>query len=236
MTEGFAAVPNWIIRDPSISRGAVSVFMALASRSGPGGIHPSQATLARELEVSERSVRRWLAELEERGLIQRVARRANSRGKGNGLPDGYTLHPNGKPQEGPAMGVRSVPKRPATGDVATGHSLQATPLIEEEPVKKNPGESDRTEELFEKFYEVYPRKVGKVDARKAFAKAARSTPAQYIVEGAARFAADPNLPEKQYIPHPSSWLNKGRWDDEPLPQRAEAAPQRGYVDDMEWAR
>lgn len=232
MTEGFAAVPNWIIRDPSISRGAVQVYMALASRSGPGGIFPSQSILASELECSERSVRRWLAELEQRGLVTRHSRRASTKGKSTKLSDVYTLHPNGPVrQELEDTSVRLLPKLPATPVQASGHSLQVTPLIEEEPSKKNP-ESD----LFDVFWSVYPRREAKIAARKAFAKAVKSAGAEAVIAGARRYAADPNLPEKKYVPHPASWLNDGRWDDEPLPERTQDAPQRGYVDDMEWAR
>jgi hypothetical protein len=74
---------------------------------------------------------------------------------------------------------------------------------------------------FDDFWEHYPRKVGKDDARKAWDKAVKvkKVDAARIVEGAQRFAADPNLPEKQFIPHPSTWLARGGWDDEPCPPR-----------------
>lgn len=226
---GFAAVPNWIIRDPGISRGAVQVYMALASRSGPGGIFPSQGTLAGELECSERSIRRWLSELEDRGLIERVPRRSNGRGMASKLPDGYVLHPNGKfdYREAATDGRLGGGYRPEEAG-ATGHSLQSTPLIEEEPVEEEPVRAYP----FDDFYAVYPRKVGKVEARRAFAKAARSTDPMVIVAGARRFAADPNLPPKQFIPNPSTWLNRGSWDDEPLPERDDAPAAAGTGDWM----
>jgi hypothetical protein len=72
---------------------------------------------------------------------------------------------------------------------------------------------------FDDFWEPYPRKVGKDDARKAWDKATkvRKVDPAVIVAGAKRFAADPNLPGKQFIPHPSTWLARGGWDDEPYP-------------------
>jgi hypothetical protein len=67
---------------------------------------------------------------------------------------------------------------------------------------------------------LYPRKVGKAAARKAWTKAARDTDPSLILEGVKRYANDPNLPaDRSFIPHPSTWLNGGRWDDEPLPSR-----------------
>lgn len=77
------------------------------------------------------------------------------------------------------------------------------------------------EKLFQEFYDTYPRHVGRQAAEKAFRKAieGRGVTAEMVIAGVRRFAADPHLPEKQYIPHPASWLNAGRWDDEPLPPR-----------------
>lgn len=76
---------------------------------------------------------------------------------------------------------------------------------------------------FTEFYDVYPRHVGKQAAARAFKKAAKKVSPSVIITAAERLAADPNLPEKQFIPHPATWLNQGRWDDEPLPERRGAA-------------
>ena len=76
---------------------------------------------------------------------------------------------------------------------------------------------------FIEFYDAYPRHVGKQAAARAFKKAAKKVSPSVIITAAERLAADPNLPEKQFIPHPATWLNQGRWDDEPLPERRGAA-------------
>lgn len=88
-----------------------------------------------------------------------------------------------------------------------------TPLT---PLK---GGTCATAQDFTDFYDAYPRHVGRKDAERAFHRAAKTVPAQTIIDAARRLAADPNLPEKQFIPHPATWLNQGRWDDEPLPER-----------------
>ncbi len=143
--EGFAAVPNWMIREKRVPRNAVLVYASLASRSGLGGIHPSQATIAAESGLSERTVRSMLAELEKLGVIVRLRRTTGNRGRGNRLPDGYTLHPNGSDELAAELaGSTEQPEddamQPATKEHATGKELQATPLIEVEPVKVEPGE------------------------------------------------------------------------------------------------
>lgn len=73
---------------------------------------------------------------------------------------------------------------------------------------------------FAEFWAAYPRKAGKQAAVKAWAKARKLADAKRIIEGAHAFAADPNR-VPQYTPHPATWLNAGRWDDEPLPDRGQ---------------
>ena len=38
-----------------------------------------------------------------------------------------------------------------------------------------------------------------------------------LILAAQRYADDPNLPEQRYAPLPATWLNQGRWDDDPQP-------------------
>lgn len=68
---------------------------------------------------------------------------------------------------------------------------------------------------FDEFWQLYPRKVGKRDAQKAWA---RLTPAeqQAAVEAIPQHVTlwrRSNI-ERQYVPHPASWLNGARWEDE----------------------
>lgn len=76
-----------------------------------------------------------------------------------------------------------------------------------------------TPRRFDDFWAAYPKRVGKDAARKAYLKALKRIDEDRIVAGALRYANDANLPDKQFIPDPSSWLNAGRWDDEPCPPK-----------------
>ncbi|ROP78307.1 helix-turn-helix protein [Frigoribacterium sp. PhB107] len=233
-TPGFAAVPNWMIRDTTISTYAIAVYAALASHSGRGGIHPSHETIAAEARCSARKVQDALDELRALGVV--VSMRRN--GRGGRTSNSYTLHPNG--MEVSAHGAVTQQGPTARGDVGNGTTCRQVTApraeeeepSEEEPEKKTPlppagvnrdvTKVTGVEDLFREFYEVYPRHVAKQAAEKAFRKAIaqKGVTAGDVIEGARRFAADPNLPERQYVPHPASWLNAGRWDDEPLPPRA----------------
>lgn len=69
---------------------------------------------------------------------------------------------------------------------------------------------------FDDFWAVYPRRVAKLRARKAWKKATEEYSADDIIEGAKWFAAicASEGKEAQFIPHPATWLNDGRWLDD----------------------
>lgn len=83
------------------------------------------------------------------------------------------------------------------------------------PKRKRRGYSDE----FEQFWKIYPRtRDGKFEASKAFAKALTVTDLETILDGAYRYANDPNRSDA-YTKMASTWLNKRCWDDGPLPAR-----------------
>lgn len=68
---------------------------------------------------------------------------------------------------------------------------------------------------FETFWQAYPRKVGKGAARQAWAK--RHPPITVVLVALARQRESEQWQRDggQFIPHPSTWLNQERWQDEP---------------------
>lgn len=67
---------------------------------------------------------------------------------------------------------------------------------------------------FDAFWAIYPLRVGKGQARKAWATALKKTTPAEIMTGLSRYKR-PDDPK--FIPHPASWLNGERWNDEPEP-------------------
>lgn len=127
--EGYAAIPTWMLRDETISAPALLVYASLASRAGFQSIHPSQKLIAGEARCSERRVRDAIAELEERGLVERVQRRYAT---GQRAPDGYVLHSSVKPSalaEQPAA-VAGSESQPAVNDRANRQIPESSPYIE----------------------------------------------------------------------------------------------------------
>jgi hypothetical protein len=68
---------------------------------------------------------------------------------------------------------------------------------------------------FAEFWERYPRRIGKAAARKAYDKARKTAQHDDIMFGLSQQMTSLTAREAQYIPHPATWLNQERWNDEP---------------------
>lgn len=72
--------------------------------------------------------------------------------------------------------------------------------------------------LFTEFWNLYPRKVGKDAASRAFAKIKRPSETMGAIRSALAWQVESEQWTKnagQYIPNPATYLNQGRWADEP---------------------
>ena len=69
---------------------------------------------------------------------------------------------------------------------------------------------------FERFWAVCPRREGKAEAATAFERARKSADVEILIEKMALYANHCKTKQKEsrFIKHPSTWLNKGSWDDE----------------------
>ena len=70
---------------------------------------------------------------------------------------------------------------------------------------------------FDEFWKVYPKKVAKGDARKAWLQTAKvRPPIETLIKAvfAARASKQWLKDDGEYIPYPSTWLRQERWDDE----------------------
>lgn len=81
----------------------------------------------------------------------------------------------------------------------------------------------KTDELFDRFYSLYPRKVQKERAKKAFKKLSEKV--KQIAIDKLQLHIDmwaKNDTKAEFIPHPASWINAKSWEDEietALPQK-----------------
>ena len=77
------------------------------------------------------------------------------------------------------------------------------------------------------IYSIYPRKIARIDAMKAIAKAAKQLAKQngtdetearrWLYKACATYAKSPagQNPDRTLIPHPATWFNRGSYLDDP---------------------
>jgi DNA-binding transcriptional regulator YhcF (GntR family) len=196
--QGFAAVPNFVWR---MYAGPLALFCLLRYRADnrTGESWWSHEAMAADLGVSRATVMRWLQKLEDAGHVT-VERRVTEVGQTSNL---YTV-----------AGVANLQQ---PGVAKMQHELTNNTQLQ--LTESQLQETKKGYVSFDAFWDVYPRRAGKQAARKAWDKAVKVTPAVIVLAGAAAFRDDPNR-EDEFTPHPATWLNQGRWDDDPLPARA----------------
>jgi len=69
------------------------------------------------------------------------------------------------------------------------------------------------EKEFERFWVAYPRKEAKADAKRRFLRIVRDVDPAVLIAAAERYRA--RGLEHQYQAMPNTWLNQGRWEDQP---------------------
>jgi hypothetical protein len=122
--------------------------------------------------------------------------------------------------EGAGYLVRQQTGFPATVKPAPVEPATVNPLLKKTISKKTINIEDQDKDLmvsFNEFWDIYPRKMGKGEAKAAFVKAVTKYGLETIFDGVRRLASDPNLPAPQFVPRAATWLNQERWDDEPYP-------------------
>ena len=81
---------------------------------------------------------------------------------------------------------------------------------------------------FERFWLAYPRKIGKADARKAFAKV--KVPVETLLSAIEQQRGSEQWTREngRFIPNPATWLNQGRWEDELAAPESKYHAKPGY--------
>lgn len=166
------------------------------------------ANLAVKSKCSERTVQRALRDFESDGWLEKLS------DGGGRSPSEYKFN---------FVSVAGVTDCHRRGDtvVTAGVTNGVFAPITYTNIKLNSKHNDHSfidTSEFDLFWGIYPRKVGKAVALKAFLKAVQKTSVSEIIEGANRLATDPNL-DIVYCPHASTWINGERWNDELLPSR-----------------
>ena len=181
---------------------------------------PSINRLAKVCRMSRRSVEKHIADLAGLGLIQVTQRFRPEGGKTSNsyqllLKSSQDFHTD-------AQNLRIPTAKAAHGDT---QNLRMNNLG-----RKNLGIEDNIlVEKIDDFYKCFPRKTAKGSARKAWEVAVAKTDPDVIISKAALFAASVDGKDKKFIPHPATWLNQERWDDEIFAQADSEQDQQNLV-------
>lgn len=129
---------------------------------------------------------------------------------------------------------RNFPECPAE-EKRTDLELKRTEEKRTEQIKPPRAKPARlaVDENFNAFYDYYPKHVGRASAARAWAKI---NPDGLILEKiAAALRWQINQPQwlkdnGQFVPHPATWLNQHRWEDEPFDLPSNGQPEPHVVD------
>jgi hypothetical protein len=248
----FAMVPLWLldaVADDGSGPSAIITYVALHkwTSGSDRSCYPSRKRISEVTGRHVTTVTKALALLESVGAIT-IRPQYNS--SGDRTSNHYTLHltdrnirPGGSAHtsgvDAPTHGGGSAH---ASGVVAPTHQ-EPDPMNQTHPTR--PNEPDRrpaaTTQLalvaesvparssvpqFDAWYERFPKKQGKADARKRWAKMSADDrrSAWAALDGWERYA---NADGNTFVPMASTWLNQRRWeDDAPAPEETRAKPTR----------
>ena len=191
------------------------------------------ATTAAILGITDRAVRKATARLAEAGMIERTER---STERGVQVANEYRiLAASPSQQEEPTF---RVPGTVVQGEAEPTFSPRAEPtfspkdkdflskdFLEKETSHAKGGRTtNRDSVAFTAWWEHYPRKAGKKAAAKAYASAVKDISAEHritpteaqerLLEAAKAFAGS-DKGRGAFVPYPTTWLNQGRYDDDP---------------------
>jgi len=214
------------VNDP----GQLLVLWALSDRARDNGTAawPTQQWLAERARCSDRSVRRYLRELEQAGIIRRGDQELVAHMPRDRRPVVWDLvltavaagqSDRADSSSGRTPGAERPDRGGQNGRTLLSAEPSLTPYGSETVLEPSNARENAEAELgFDAFWHLYPRRTGKAAAAKAWTKAVRAAAPTTIRAGAKRYAEDPNR-DPAFTKHPATWLNAGCWDDDPLPAR-----------------
>lgn len=217
---------------------ALLLLFVLAEYAGADGCcYPSQRTLSERAKLSERAVRDNLRLLEEAGLIRQQRRNRKDGTRTSNLIRLVYY----KPEETEFAGGCDVAKPAAKsagslGAVESDNRQLTTglPAISAgpttfEPVREpiTPLSAREILAVFDRWWEIYPRKIERPAALKIFSSILRRGGAtgEQLIAGAQREAITTHGREPNFIKSPTTWLQRESWVAEPAaanPVRDEA--------------
>jgi len=215
----FAIVPLELLTDVPATAVCVYVVLAECAHHDSGECWPSMATIADRIGKSEKAARRAVQALAESGW---VTIRGAATEAGKQTSNRYFIY-----RTPPRNGTPTPPKNGRVIPPKNGRGSLPKMGDEPDPIEPDPYEPEKTRAPavlsnpvgFDAFWKHAPRKIGKGAARKAWKTATKRADPNVILDAWTRYA-DTIQPgdDMRFVPHPATWLNQDRWEDEPDPR------------------
>lgn len=176
----------------------------------PGQFIFGRAAAARELNSTERKIRTCLELLKRTGFLSVSATNKFSV---------VSITNWGIYQEDRQSDDRPDGREPTGARPTGGHKQECrTHKAQKEPSPEAPeGPANALPPGFCRFWEKYPKKTGKKAAARAWTKARDKPDLSDLLDALEKQKKWPQWLREggRYIPNPATWINQGRWNDEP---------------------
>lgn len=211
-----------VVDDPKVQRLAPDVFRAwvnlLCVASKNGGILPPISDISYRLRIDETEVKRFIETLCETQLFDtkngeisphnwesRQFTSDNSTSRVRKFREKHQEHKGGKRKLNVSCNVsRNVSETANETFITEQNRVYISP---KPPLNELDGE-------FESWYSAYPRREGRGQAFRAYRAARKKVSAEILLNAVKRDALRFEGKERQFIPHPATWLNGERWADD----------------------
>lgn len=204
------------------------VMLAMADWCSDDGsrLHPSISTVAKKTNISESQARRIIHKFIDEGYLTVTA---NFNGGDKGQSRHYQLNLNkllttstsatpcidATPSTDAHEPLAPMRITPSTHDTLTINNHYLEPLTKPLPLKTK-SHTSVLDDGFEEFWNRYPKKVGKHVAHTAWKK--NKVKVDDVLKTLAWQVHSEQWTKQsgQFIPNPATYINQGRWHDEPV--------------------
>lgn len=201
----------------SLTKKAILMYMADKASDDGSGIWVSKKNMAADLEMTDRAVRIHIKDMIAMGVLVEAGQRQCK----TGYTVDYTINVDvvgslgttreATEQHAPLNDVHPYPCMKFT---PTPEPRSPKPSIEPSIEPYTSSKDDEVNYYFDQLWEMYPRKVGKGQARKAYVAASKKIDFFDLLPKLEAYVATLDGKDKQYMPHLATWLNGERWADE----------------------
>jgi len=213
----------WAVKQQTGNTTRNLILIYLADFHGKNGCFPSHNTLANRCSCKRNAIIRHLNELEKDGWISIERRMSKGMKESNMYSLNLAKSDVSLGYKGSISEIQPMYSKDTGGSISEIHK---TPIIKH-PIKHpiKPTTPDR----FSEFYSAYPKKAGRAQAKRAWDKL---KPQDALIDRIIRDISErvtvghwDTGKGKQYIPHPSTYLNGCRWEDDIEPAAGYQSPE-----------